>query len=149
MNDIITEWRNRQEVTYLNIRTIEENLEQLIREVDKKFYNTTIVKVNPNNKYWQLGKDVYSFGELWVKLKDRFKINTQTKNSSIVSQEESKIISNEKDQQSLASEIEGSEYIELFKKFINENEGSLNESIWMKISWMKAYKFLLANIKIN
>ena len=91
------------------------------------------------NKFWRFEKGVYLFGELWVKLKDKFKINTQTKNSSIVSKEESKIISNEKDQNSLASAIKRPDYIELFKTFINENEGNLNESIRMKISWMKVY----------
>ena len=93
------------------------------------------------NKFWRFEKGIYLFGELWNKLKDKFNINIQTKNSSIVCQEECKITTNEKGQQALQSEIERSDYIELFQTFINENEGNLNESIRMKISWMKAYNF--------
>ena len=46
IKDIITEWENRQGVTLLNIRTIEEILEQLIREVDLELHKSIYKKIN-------------------------------------------------------------------------------------------------------
>ena len=44
--DMITEWKNRGEVTLLNIHTIEENLEKLIKEADKNLYQSIAQKMN-------------------------------------------------------------------------------------------------------
>ena len=46
VKDIIIGWRNKEEVTFLNIRTIEEILEKLIIEVDLELHRSIYIKIN-------------------------------------------------------------------------------------------------------